>query len=491
MEAILKTLDEEFKKNTAEEKLDDLFENLDIKEPVEDLSKKVLQKYTPPVIAGIHQDWWNILIPNNEIGATLQSTLNKIAAIEIKPIHRDIFNFARFCDPKNIKVLILGQDPYDTECHAHGLAFSSQQPNTPKSLANIFKALAKSGLLDKIKQKPLTNNLTGWAAQGVILLNTALTVLPDKPKSHLAEWQPYVIELCKSINRHVASQGKRLIVILWGKEAERYEQYFAEGPTEQLKWSWNYILKYHHPSPLAGDFSDCPNFLECNALLTGMNQTPIIWDPDYPSWCEVYTDGSSLPNTTGPEVASGYSALFTTGLYKHLKLYGRTENVAPFYSNNIRAEGTALIKAMERVAMMPAINRQTLHIVTDCEFWINMIRTWIPNWIEKFGIEIIDDYEINNPNHHKNPDLVKKLWQLYDGLQASGTYIVISHVYSHDQKIKGKSIKPSQTDKLGTEYSRYIYNKLVDALANHVRQKLQNGQYGEMMTEMSAEGFKF
>lgn len=480
MEQLLKTLDEEFKKTAIEDKIDEMFENIEIKNTPSETPKETGKKFNPPIIAGISKEWWNILIPTPEIGETLQTTLNKIAGIEVRPIHRDVFNFSRFCDPKRIKVLILGQDPYDTESHAHGLAFSSQQANTPKSLGNIFKALFKSNLLLNIpgckepKQKPSTNNLTSWTAQGVVLLNTALTVLPNKPKSHVDLWHTYVNELCRSIDQYVLSQGRKLVVILWGKEAEKFEGLFRNS----------HVLKYHHPSPLAGDFSDCPNFVECNKLLTSMGQQTIIWDPDYPTWSEVYTDGSSLPNHTGPDVASGYSAIFTVGLYKHLKAYGRTENVPPYYSNNIRAEGTALIKAMERVMLLNPMNRQTLHIVTDCEFWINMINTWIPSWIERSGLEIITEYE-KNPSTHKNPDIVRTIWLLLNKLKETGTFVVISHVYSHDKK------KSSKTDKLGTEYARYIYNKLADALANHVRNKLENGQYGEMMSVMECEGFKF
>jgi uracil-DNA glycosylase len=480
MDDLLKTLDEEFKTQTVEDKINDMFDNFE-EEKYDSLKKsELLPKTNPPVIAGICPEWWNILVPTSEVGVMLQEAINKIATTVIKPIHRDILNFTRFTDPKKIKVLIIGQDPYDTETHAHGLAFSSQMDITPKSLGNIFKSLSSNQLLlpdqqTKLpKQKPLTNNLTSWAAQGVLLLNTALTVLANKPKSHIDIWQEYIIELFKSIGNYLLSQGKQLIVILWGKEAEKYEKYFTKHK----------ILKYHHPSPLAGDFSNCPNFLECNKILQSLGQQPIIWDPDYPTWLEVYTDGSSYPNNTGPDVASGYAAIFTTGIYKGLKIYGRTENKEPFFSNNVRAEGTAIIKALERVVLLPSLNRQLLHIVTDCEFWINMIRTWIPSWIDKFGIEVIMDYE-KNLYHHKNPDLVCQLWTLLEKLRTTGTFIIISHVYSHDKK------KGSLTEKTGTEYMRYIYNKLADILANHVRVKLQNGQYGEMMSALECEGFKF
>lgn len=468
MEELLKKLDAEFKITNAETKIDEMFENLE-ESAFYEPKKFTAHECIPPVISGITSEWWKILAATPDMGNQLQNILNKFAAIQIKPIHRDILNFARYCNPDKIKVLIIGQDPYDTESHAHGLAFSSQQSNTPKSLANIFKALAKSNLLCDGKQKPLTNNLSSWAAQGVILLNTALTVLPDQPKSHLAEWSSYIKQLCQSIG-----QDRQLVVMLWGEKAEKYETLFIGHK----------ILKYHHPSPLAGDFSYCPNFLECNQFLTSAGKTPIIWDPDYPTWCEVYTDGSSYPNTTGPDVASGYSAIFTAGVYKTLKIYGRTENKEPYFSNNIRAEGTAIMKALERAVLLDPFHRQTLHIVSDCEFWIKMITTWIPSCIEKSDIATILEYE-KNPHDYKNPDIIAAIWQLKINLESSGTFIVFSHVYSHDKK------KGSKAPKFSTEYNRYIYNKLADDLAKHVRVNLKNDQYGEMTTMMESDGFRF
>jgi uracil-DNA glycosylase len=442
------------------EQLDELFDNLEIT----DEKKQVPNKAVPPVIAGIHPQWWNILAPNTEVSTILQNTLNSIANVNIKPVHRDIFNFARFTPPDKIKVIILGQDPYHTENHAHGLSFSSQQSDTPKSLGSIFKALIKSGF---IEVKSNTNNLSNWSAQGVLLLNTALTVLENTPESHLKLWEPYMHELLTNLSRCHTAKSQKLVVILWGKKAHAYAKYFTE----------HHVLQYQHPSPLAGDFSGCPNFIECNKLLESMGKTPIQWNPEYNAWVEVYTDGSSYPNLTGPDVQSGYSAIFTGGIYKHLKIYGKTVNEPPYYSNNIRAEGTAIIKALQRVASLPKNNRQVLHLVTDCEFWIKMIKEHIPAWTASGGLESFES--------HKNPDIVRELWNTYCNLINDGTFITISHVYSHDKK--GGSKHPKES----TEYRRFFYNKLADSLANYIRQKFQNGQYGEMISPLEFDGQKF
>lgn len=407
----------------------------------------------------ISNEWKNLLMPDSD---NLPAILNSIKDLDIKPSFGDIFNFAKLTPLNNLKVIILGQDPYDTEYHAHGLAFSSQQPNTPRSLANIFKALKHS---DLIKTNPKTNNLTSWAAQGVLLLNTALTVLPGKPESHLALWENYIQSLLNRISTFALTKlHRKLVVILWGAKAKKFWMLFGE---------MHHILYYKHPSPLAGDFSECLNFIECNKLLTESKQDPINWDPDFKNWIEVYTDGSSEPNKTGPEVQSGYAAIFSNGLYEGLKIYGKTTNEPPYYSNNIRAEGTAILMAMNKVTGLNTENRKILHILTDSEFWISMIYEWIPVWVVKGDVD-----------NHKNPDLVKSIWQTYLELSKE-TLVILSHVYSHDKK------NNSQRNQYTSEYKQFLYNKLCDTLANHARQKLQNSQYGETNDPMQYGNKKF
>lgn len=417
----------------------------------------------PPIIDGISPGWWSILTPDTNTSEILQMALNSIIKINIKPIHRDVFNFARFTPPNNIKVLILGQDPYDTVIHAHGLAFSSQHVDTPKSLGNIFKALKYSGF---ISETPKTNNLLNWAAQGVLLLNTALTVLANEPESHLKLWQPYMNILLRNISLHALANNTKLVVILWGKKAQAFAGHFSD----------HHILTYKHPSPMAGDFTECPNFVECNNILVRDGQSPINWNPDYNTFVELYTDGSSYPNLTGPDVQSGYSVIFTWGTLSHLKICGKTTNDAPYYSNNIRAEGTALLKALTKVHSISAENRRVLHIVTDCEFWITMLKEYIPKWMQ-IGESYVDT--------HKNPDLVKAIWKLYCEIQESGTFITISHVYSHDKK------GGSKTPRYSTEYTRFFYNKLADSLANYSRLKFSNGQTSEFTQPMEYNGIQF
>ncbi len=155
----------------------------------------------------------------------------------ILPEKKAIFNAFQFCDPSNIKVVIIGQDPYPTKGHAHGLSFSVQ-PHVhplPKSLHNIFKEL--------IKEYPhywfYNGNLAHWAEQGVFLLNTLLTVREGQPLSHKKiGWELFTSNVISYLSNHT----KHCVFLLWGKEAHKFESLIAHDQ--------HLILKTSHPSPL-------------------------------------------------------------------------------------------------------------------------------------------------------------------------------------------------------------------------------------------------
>jgi uracil-DNA glycosylase len=160
------------------------------------------------------------------------------------------------------KVLILGQDPYPTPGHANGLAFSVR-PDVhplPRSLKNIFREL-----VDDIGcPYPLNGDLTPWTEEGVLLLNTSLTTEPFKPNAHKnLGWE----ELAKEVVLALSEDTKRRVFILWGRNAQAYEQYVDQ--------SKHLVIKSAHPSPLSanyGFFGSKP-FSKANAYL----KDPINW----------------------------------------------------------------------------------------------------------------------------------------------------------------------------------------------------------------------
>lgn len=205
----------------------------------------------------------NSLLPEqwqNLIDTSALDQISKKLTGEFLPTNSDIFK-AFECDPELIKIIILGQDPYPNPAHATGLSFSvPETTNTlPASLKNIFLELKSDLGVDR-----KSGDLSDWAAQGVFLLNTCLTVLPNDPLAHTKiGWQQFT----ESIIAHLSK--REVIGILWGNHAQRMNHYFAKED----------LLTSVHPSPLSayrGFFGSKP-FSKSNKRLVEKGLTPIKW----------------------------------------------------------------------------------------------------------------------------------------------------------------------------------------------------------------------
>jgi uracil-DNA glycosylase len=185
---------------------------------------------------------------------------------QIFPKGAQIFRAFDTCPFHQVKVVILGQDPYPTKGHAHGLCFSVE-PDVrplPKSLNNIFKELqADLGL-----PFPENGNLIAWAQQGVLLLNSILTVEEGIPDSHKNfGWEIFTDAVIAQIN----AQKNNVVFILWGAKAAQKASFIDN--------SKHLILKSVHPSPLSAHrgFFGCRHFSKTNAFLRMTQQQEIQW----------------------------------------------------------------------------------------------------------------------------------------------------------------------------------------------------------------------
>jgi uracil-DNA glycosylase len=162
-----------------------------------------------------------------------------------------------------VKVVIIGQDPYHNVGQAHGLSFSVEQGDYPPSLKNIYKELVD----DLNVPYPNTGNLTSWAKQGVLLLNTVLTVEAHQPMSHQQKgWEQFTLQVVKEL-----AKKEHIVFILWGNHAKQFKSY--------LNPNKHGILLSPHPSPLSshrGFFGSKP-FSKTNAYLINHGQVPIDW----------------------------------------------------------------------------------------------------------------------------------------------------------------------------------------------------------------------
>ena len=187
------------------------------------------------------------------------------AEVRVFPEEKNVFNALELTPFESVKVVILGQDPYHGFGQAHGLSFSVQKGiPLPPSLKNIYKELQE----DIGGERPTEGDLSHWAQQGVLLLNTVLTVEEGNANSHKGiGWERLTNRLIESLNE----LKHPVIFILWGKPAQDKEKLIT-NPN-------HVILKAPHPSPLSayrGFFGSKP-FSRVNDILIQQGQTPIRW----------------------------------------------------------------------------------------------------------------------------------------------------------------------------------------------------------------------
>lgn len=212
------------------------------------------------LLAGLWQD----------CGASIEAFLEREAAqfkgmLEILPPRRDIFKAFELFPLDELKVVIIGQDPYHRKGEAHGLCFSVPEgAKIPPSLRNVFKELAEA--YGVVRKNP---DLSDWARQGVLLLNTALTVREHSPGSHAGVWKDFTRAVVKAVGAG-SGGGGGVVFMLWGAHAQSFE--------DCIDSEKNLVLKHSHPSPLSRKpFVGCGHFVRCNEYLVGRGGVGIQW----------------------------------------------------------------------------------------------------------------------------------------------------------------------------------------------------------------------
>lgn len=219
-------------------------------------------------MVNIGNDWDNLLL--GEFDKEYYKKLHYFLANEyrtgtIYPDMFDIFNALKFTAYNDIKVVILGQDPYHGEGQAHGLCFSVMPDIAPPpSLKNIYKEIQA-----ELDIPPRQNgDLTDWAKQGILLLNTVLTVRAGMANSHRGQgWEVFTDTIIELLNK----RDKPIVFMLWGNNAKSKASLIT-NPN-------HLILTAPHPSPLSAyaGFFGCGHFKICNDFLLSTNQEPINW----------------------------------------------------------------------------------------------------------------------------------------------------------------------------------------------------------------------
>tara|TARA_B100000405_G_scaffold302461_1_gene265825 strand:+ start:1954 stop:2607 length:654 start_codon:yes stop_codon:yes gene_type:complete len=200
-----------------------------------------------------------------EIDEYLEEEKHKYSG-ELRIFPKEDIRYLAFdlCSFEDIKVCILGQDPYHQEGQAMGLCFSVPVDiKIPPSLVNIFKELYQDLGIQKID-----GDLTSWAKQGVLLLNSSLSVRESCANSHSKLWKDFTDNAIK----YISDEREGIIFILWGTNAKSKKKFIDDNK--------HYILESNHPSPLSanrGGFFGCKHFSKCNEILLRNNKTQIEW----------------------------------------------------------------------------------------------------------------------------------------------------------------------------------------------------------------------
>jgi uracil-DNA glycosylase len=212
-------------------------------------------------------EWRDVMKPHldPDVVARLSSFVEaEYAAGPVYPPQEDLFSAFRLCSPAQTRVLILGQDPYHKPGQAHGLSFSVRPGvAVPPSLRNIYKELQ-----DNLGVKPPPNgDLTGWARQGVLMLNAVLTVRAGQPTSHADKgWEHFTDAAIKAVNDSPYS----VVFVLWGA--------YARKKAALVTHSHHAVLQAGHPSPMnPRGFLGCGHFTQIGEALTKAGRGSITW----------------------------------------------------------------------------------------------------------------------------------------------------------------------------------------------------------------------
>jgi uracil-DNA glycosylase len=367
------------------------------------------------ILNGISEEWLKIIY-SGHAKALLDKTLETLecelkfkneqgVVVKFTPPPDKWFESFRLCPFEKFRVCIVGMDPYPTNDVAHGLSFSFLGSKIPKSLKNIHSCLVKTGMIANSKLK--NGDLTRWANQGLLMLNTALSTEEGKSGEHIKIWQEYIYKI---IQRMELKTKNSIYYLLWGSHAHKIESLLP------IVNDSNRIFKWAHPVAYIASNSDT-NFLYCDhfkKLNVVFVKNPIKWefgddvkssslsigsskietmnmsskDTDVVNKLSIFdkanknmifvVDGSCNPNKKCPEAIGGYAAKVIHGWGKGTEIFGRIDNTKE-YASNIRAEGYAILKALE-FAEKHRKNWERLIIISDCELWCKMVSHYMPKW---------------------------------------------------------------------------------------------------------------
>jgi uracil-DNA glycosylase len=436
----------------------------DMKDDKDDKNEENVKKYIRESLSNLRPGWVN-LFTSDPIKPALLEIFRTLKARstdwprKFTPEPKNIFESFKYMELKDVKIVLLGQDPYIKRGEATGLSFSVKPSVTiPPSLKRIFECLKTNKFTNSY---PKTGDLTSWAKDGVLMLNAHLTTEFGTSNAHMF-WEPFTNLL---INRMCElRKDDPLIFILWGGFAQKKERFITKR---------NCVLKWGHPSPLGDNgraepdkFKNCDNFIKANRELIRQRKNPINWGmTETKSLSEeiklrMFTDGSARKNGKPGAIAS--YAYFIPDLEKKCAgsvCIGKYDGNAIMPSNQ-RGELLGIIEGLEYLIALH--KTQPIEIVTDSMYCKGIIESWLKKWKKE-----------NTIHEKKNVDLLERLD--FAMISYGGT-IKVKHVNSHIPEPKESNYDDSLSGKAkyGEDLVFWGGNDLVDKMAQKINDDCQN-----------------
>lgn len=368
-----------------------------------------------------------------------------------------ILEMLRYAAPSETVFAVMGQDPFPTPGEAMGLCFSSGARSVPESLRNIFACL-RAGKLMRPSGAAETGDLTSWAMQGGLLLNRALTTRVGARNAHSKLWKKFTEDLLVKACKARAQGCCRLVVLLWGREAQGLAPRVRLAGVEVREWS--------HPSPLSDNkqpperkFVACDDFLYINKLLRENKLRPICWEPvaDGFAFCDGACSGNGRADAT-----AGFGVAWAGGVCGGGRLCGRVEEAAyalvdptcplrgfralagqKVPATNNRGEYLGMCWAL--FGLLVGGTRGTAEIISDSLLCVNTLTEWLPTRRRK-----------GTAHELANFDLVEIAEALLSALKDQAAAVVLTHVRSH---------RPAPKQSQGREFFLWKGNSTADGLA--------------------------
>lgn len=439
------------------------------------------------LLAGINPEWMKLFKKNVELRDSLRDALKVIKNTDasiICPPYSHILECFRYFEPKDTKVVIMGQDPYYGVDEATGLCFSIGNGKLTPSLRNIAAAVKRSCGQDIMDYK-----LTEWTQQGILMLNARLTTVLKKAKEDGHEiWEVFTDNIIRWLDTNVTN----LIFVLWGNNAKAKSAFIKNSK----------VLTYTHPSPMADNylpserrFINCTHFADINKHLASLGQKTINWGDviEINNDDTIIADGlnnnyvqddtqqdnkqnsnvndnnadvikqdraNKLANSNNKHVVFVDGACTANGKKKARASYAfyiATGPLAPYEetaeignyngvtATNNRGELLAFINALKYINEKYNGDVKTIMFISDSSYCIGIISGWLNKWIADGTL-----------NERKNIDLLNELDAIIKKIKEKGYKIEITHQNSH---------QPAPLNKDSDEYFKWYGNDRADKLA--------------------------